>query len=149
MTTQKGMTMVELMVVIATTGIIIAFLGTAIYQIATVTEYGNDRLTAMHELQNAAYWVSFDGKQATDASVSGGLLLTNSDNSTISYSLSGNELHRTTGGNQLIVARNITSVDFSVDNRTVIMSLTSAPEGRDNVSENGTYRVNLRSTEGG
>ena len=141
--------MVELIVAIATTGIIVTFLGTAIYQIATVTEYGNDRLTAMHELQNAAHWVNHDGKQAIDASISGGLLLTSFDNSTISYSLVGNELQRTAGGNQIIIARNIASVDFSVDNRTIIMSLTSAPEGRDDVSENGTYRVYLRSTEGG
>ena len=66
MNRQKGMTMVELVVAIAITGIIVAFLGTAIYQIITVTGYGNDRLTAVHELQNAAYWFNLDGQEAID-----------------------------------------------------------------------------------
>ena len=38
--------MVELVVTITVMGIIVSFLGTAIYQIITVSEYGNDRLTA-------------------------------------------------------------------------------------------------------
>ena len=56
MNKQKGFTVVELLIAIAITGLIVSFLGTAIHQIITVTEYGNDKLTAMHELQNAAHW---------------------------------------------------------------------------------------------
>ncbi|OGO32505.1 MAG: hypothetical protein A2Z29_06805 [Chloroflexi bacterium RBG_16_56_11] len=146
---QKGMTMVEMLVAIAVTGIIVVFLGTAIYQMTTVTGYGNGRLTALHELQNAAYWVNYDGQQATAASVSGGLLLTASDNSVISYSLVGSELRRTAGGNQMTVARNITSAVFSVNDRLITMSLKSSPQYREDVSQNGTYRVALRPAGGG
>lgn len=146
---QKGMTMVELLVAIAVTGIIVVFLGTAIYQIITVSAYGNDRLTAMHELQNSAHWFNLDGQKAVTANVNGELLLTISETSSITYSLVGTELRRTADGSQMTLARNITSADFSIDNRVITMSLTSSPEGRDNVSENGSYKVYLRPSEGG
>ncbi|MCK4862942.1 MAG: prepilin-type N-terminal cleavage/methylation domain-containing protein [Dehalococcoidales bacterium] len=146
---QKGMTVVELLVAIAVTGIIVVFLGTAIYQIITVSEYGNDRLTAMHELQNSAHWFNLDGQKAVTADVDGELLLTISETTSITYALVGQELRRTAGGSQMTLARNIASADFSIDNRVITMSLTSAPEGRDNVSENGTYKVYLRPAEGG
>lgn len=149
MNTQKGMTMVELVVTVAVTGIIIAFLGTAIYQIITITGYGNNRLIAAHELENAAYRFNLDGQQATAASGGSGLSLTLSDNSTVTYSLTGTELRRTAGGVNTILARNIASLNFSVANRVITMSLTSTPEGRDNVSENGTYQVYLRPKGGG
>ena len=146
---QKGMTMVELIAATAVTGIIVVFLGTAIYQILTVTGYGNNRLIAAHELENAAYWFNRDGQQSTAASGSSGLSLTLSDNSTVTYSLAGAEMRRTTGGNYMILARNVASLSFSVNNRVITMSLTSSPEGRDTVSENGTYQVYLRPTGGG
>jgi prepilin-type N-terminal cleavage/methylation domain-containing protein len=146
---QKGMTMVELLVAVTVTGIIVVFLGTAIYQIITVSGYGNDRLTAMHELQNSAYWFNFDGQGAKSAAGGGGLILTLTDNSTITYSLTGTELRRTAGGSSMTLARNITNANFSIDNRVITMSLTSSPEGRDNASENGTYKVYLRPAEEG
>jgi prepilin-type N-terminal cleavage/methylation domain-containing protein len=146
---QQGMTMVELIVVVAVTGIIIAFLGTAIYQLMTVTSYGNSRLIAAHELENAAYWLNRDGQQATAASGGSGLALTLSDNSSVTYSLAGTELRRSAGGDSMILARNITSLDFSISSRVITMSLTSSPECRDDASENGTYRVYLRPSEAG
>jgi prepilin-type N-terminal cleavage/methylation domain-containing protein len=144
---QKGMTLVELLIATAVTGIIVIFLGTAIHQIITVTEYGNDRLTAMHELQNASHWFNLDGQRAVTASTNGELSLTISESSSITYSLSGTELLRTAGGAQITLAQNISSANFSIENRIVTMSLTSSPEGRDNVSESGIYKVYLRPAE--
>ena len=146
---QKGMTLVELIVATATTGIIVAFLGVAIYQILTVSSYGNSRLIAAHELENAAYWFNRDGQQAVNASGGSGLALTLSDNSTVTYALSGAELRRTFGGNYMVLARNISSLGFAVNSRTVTMSLASSPQGQDSVSENGTYQVYLRPSGGG
>lgn len=144
---QKGMTMVELVVVVAVTGIIVVFLGAAIYHIITVTSYGNSRLIATHELENTAYWFNRDGQQATAASGGNGLALTLSDNSSVTYSLAGTELIRSVGGDNMLLARNITSLNFILSGRVIIMSLTSSPEGRDNVSANGTYWVYLRPSE--
>ncbi len=146
---QEGITLVELLIAIAITGIIVSFLGTAIYQIITVSGYGNDRLTAMHELQNASHWFCLDGQGARTATGGNELALTLSDNSSINYALEGTELRRTAGGTRMTLARNITSANFSIEDRIITMSLTVSPEGRDSVSENGIYRVYLRAEEEG
>jgi prepilin-type N-terminal cleavage/methylation domain-containing protein len=144
---ERGVTLVELLAAVAVTGIIVVFLGTAIYQILTVTEYGNSRLTAMHELQNTAFWFNFDGQQARLATGGSQLALTMTDNSSVTYSLAGTQLNRDTSGSRMVLARNISFIDFSIAGRVVTMSVISSPEGRDNVSENGTYSVNLRPSE--
>lgn len=144
---EQGFTLVELLIATAITGLIVSFLGTAIYQIITVTEYGNDRMIAMHELQNAAHWVSLDGQMASAASGGNELALTLPDDSSITYSLVGTELRRTAGESQMALARNISDISFSVENRIITMTITSSPEGRANVSEQGTYKVYLRPTE--
>jgi prepilin-type N-terminal cleavage/methylation domain-containing protein len=149
MNTQKGMTMVELVVATALTGIIIVFLGTVIYQILNVTGYGNDRLSAAHDLENASYWFNFDGQRSIAASGGSGLALTLSDNSSVTYTLTGTELRRNSGGAYMVLARNIVSSSFSISNRVITMSLTSSPSGRFDVSENGTYQVYLRPSVAG
>ena len=147
MNKQKGFTVVELLIAIAITGLIVSFLGTAIHQIITVTEYGNDKLTAMHELQNAAHWVSLDGQMASTANTSDGLLLTLSDNSSISYTLAGTVLRRSAQGSQMTLARNISNLTFTIENRIITVNLTSSPAGRQNVSEQGIYKIFLRPGE--
>lgn len=140
--------MVELITAVAVTGMIVSFLGTAVYHIIAVSEYGNDEFTALHELQNAAYWFSKDGQEAKAAVGGSQLVLTLTDNSTVTYTLVGNNLQRTAAGQQTILARNISSnSSFSVNDRLVTMRLISVPPGRANVSENGTYMINLRSVE--
>ena len=146
---EHGFTVVELIIATAITGLIASFLGTSIYQMLTITKYGNDRLTAMHELQNAAHWFSLDGQKAVTASVDGGLTLNISESSSITYTLAGTELRRTAGGTQRTLARNITSANFSMENRVITMYLISAPPGRDNVTESGACKVYLRPSEGG
>ncbi|OGO00601.1 MAG: hypothetical protein A2Y58_01295 [Chloroflexi bacterium RBG_13_51_52] len=145
---QAGATMVELITAVAVTGIIVVFLGTAIYHILTVSEYGNEKFTALHELQNAAYWFNKDGQEAKTATGGSQLVLTLTDNSTVTYTLAGTDLRRTAGGMQLILARNISSVSFSINSRTATMNLISTPPGRNEISENGTYMVYLRPVEG-
>lgn len=144
---EKGFTLVELIIAIGLTGIIVVVLGAAVYQILNVTRYGNDRLIAQHELQNAARWFLYDGQRAVSANITGGLLLTISANTTVGYSLAGTELQRTSGSAVTVLARNISGAGFSLSDRVVTMSLVSAPEGRDTVSRNGTYAVYLRAGE--
>lgn len=141
---QRGLTMVELIMSVAITGIIIAFIGTAVYQIINVSGYGNDHLSAQHELQNAASWFHQDTQGAISASGTSQLTLTLSDNSTVTYALASGILQRTTGSIQSTVARNISSVAFTVSGHLATMSLVCAPSWRDNSSENGTYMGYLR-----
>jgi prepilin-type N-terminal cleavage/methylation domain-containing protein len=145
---QAGMTMVELITAIAVTGIIVVFLGTAIYQILTVSGYGNDKLTALHELQNAAYWFNTDGQEAKTATGGSQMVFTLTDNTTVTYSLVGTQLRRTAGGPQMTLAQNISNANFIINNRVATMNLISAPVGTNNVSENGTYMVYLRPVGG-
>jgi prepilin-type N-terminal cleavage/methylation domain-containing protein len=141
---QKGLTMVELIMAVAVTGIIIAFTGIAVYQIINVSGYGNDHLSAQHELQNAASWFHQDTQGAISASGTSQLNLTLSDNSTVTYALASGELRRTAGIVQSTIARNISSVAFTVSGHLATMSLVCAPSWRDSTSENGSYTGYLR-----
>ena len=148
MKSERGMTMVELLAALAVTGVIIAFLGTAIYQIITISGEGSGRLTALHELQNAAYWFNADAQQAVNAAAGASLTLTLPDSSTVTYSLVGTELRRT-AGSQMTLARNVTSASFSLSARVVTMNLVAAPAGRYGVSQSASYQATLRPGGGG
>ena len=147
MKAEKGFTYVELLMVIAITGFIFSILGAAIHHIVTVPEYGNDRVIALHELQNVAHWVNLDGQMAQSATGGDELVLTLPDDSSINYTLVDTNLIRTTSTANRILAQNITSANFSIKNRIVTMDLTSTPEGRWGVSENETYKICLRLSE--
>jgi prepilin-type N-terminal cleavage/methylation domain-containing protein len=146
---QKGFTLPELLITVAITGLIVTFLGTAIYQMLTVTEYGSDRMIAMHELQNVAHWVSRDGQMARTASGGNELILTLPDDSSITYTVVDTELRRTAGDSQMTLARNISDLSFSIESRIITVTVTSSPEGRPNINEQRTYKVCLRPTEEG
>lgn len=141
---EKGFTLIELLIATAVSGLIVSFLGTAVYQILTVSEYSSDRLEALHDVQNAAYWISVDGQGASTATGGSELVLTLPGGSTVSYTLAGTELRRVAAGSQMTVARSISGASFSVQNRTITADLTSSPRGRLNVSERRTYQVHLR-----
>ncbi len=144
---QQGFTLVELLIAAAVSGMIVSVLSTAIYQTFTVTEYGNDKMTAMHELQNIAHWVSLDAHSASAATGGDELVLTLPDSSSITYSLEGSELHRTTGDSQVTLGENISTVSFTIDDSIITMAVTSSPEGRYEVIEQGIYSIGIRTTE--
>ena len=146
---QQGFTLIELLIVISITGLIASFLGSAVYQMFTMTEYGNDKMTAIHDLQNISNWLNRDGQMASAATGGSQLILTLPDASTITYTLYGTELQRSDDSSQITVAWNITSADFTISGRTVTLSITSAPVGRQDASQQGTYQVYLRPAEGG
>jgi len=146
---QKGFTLPELLITVAITGLIVTFLGTATYQIITVTEYGSDKTIAMHELQNVAHWVSRDGQMARTARGGNELVLTLPDGSSITYAVVDAELLRTADDSQMILAKNISDLSFSIEDRVITMTVTSSPEGRPNISEQRTYKVCLRPAEEG
>ena len=111
---EQGFTFVELLVVIAITGFIVTVVAVGINYIVTVPEYGNDRMTALHELQNAAHWVNKDGQMSKSATGGGQLVLTLYDDSSITYTVEGAELHRIASTSNRTIAKNITSASFSV-----------------------------------
>ena len=145
MKSEHGFTLVELLITVALTGILAGIVGPSIYQIFNVTEYGDDRLLALHELQNSASWFNHDGQMAVSGVGGSGLTLTLPTAQTVTYALVGANLRRTSGTSTITLAQNVSSVSFTVNGRLVTMVLTSAPPGRMSVSEQGTYVVYLRS----
>jgi prepilin-type N-terminal cleavage/methylation domain-containing protein len=143
---ERGYTLVELLIALAITGIMMTTLGMVVQQTVTVPERGDDQVSALHAIQNAAHWVSLDGQTAKSASGGSGLTLTLPDDSSISYSLDGDELHRIYGGSDRTIARGISSADFSVEGRLITMNIIAEPDSRWNISENGTYQINMRPT---
>ncbi len=149
MSSESGISLVEILVTSAIGLAIAGFMGTAIYQFFTVTNQGSDVMTAMHQVQNAGHWISLDGQKSSAASAGDDLILTIPNSSTVTYSVFGNELIRTSDGDQLTVARHVSDVNFNVDGRVVTMSITAAPNSGWNVSEQAIYKVFLRPEGGG
>ena len=143
---QKGITIVEILVAVAISGMIAGLIGTAIYQFFSVTDRGSDEIVALHNVQNAAHWFNLDGQEAGSAIGGSSLGLTMPDASTVTYAVSGTELIRIAGATRITVARNVTGLNFDVDGRIVTMIITSAPTGGWGVSQQRVYKVYLRPT---
>jgi prepilin-type N-terminal cleavage/methylation domain-containing protein len=142
---EDGLTLVELLVTLAITGLIFVVAGAAFYQLSTVSGYGNNRLTVVHEMQNTAHWFNRDGQEALNASGGNGLTLTLPDQSTVSYNLSGTTLQRVAGATYLTLAKDITALNFTVQDRLITMNVTAEISGRSGESVQGNYKVQLRS----
>jgi prepilin-type N-terminal cleavage/methylation domain-containing protein len=144
MRTEKGLTLIELLIVIAITGVLFSVIGPVIYQLTTVSGFGNERLTAIHELQNSAYWFNYDGQMSVTAAAGSSLVFSLPAGDTITYSLNGDNFLRTAGGQTMTLAQNISGVTFGVQGRLVSMNITSALSGRTEAYEQNTYQVYLR-----
>jgi prepilin-type N-terminal cleavage/methylation domain-containing protein len=143
---ERGYTLVELMIALAITGVMAVTIGMVIHETVTVPESGNEQVNALHAIQNAAHWVSIDGQAAKAASGGSGLTLTLPDDSTVSYTLADNKLHRIDSATDRMISSGIKSVTFSVSGRLITMTITAEQESRQDISENGTYQIFMRPT---
>jgi prepilin-type N-terminal cleavage/methylation domain-containing protein len=143
---ERGYTLVELLIAIAISGFLMTSLGLVVQQTVTVPERGNSQVNTRHAIQNASHWVSLDGQMAKSASGGSGLALTLPDDSSVSYILYGDELHRVDGSSNRTIARGIARATFSVEGRQITMNITAAPDSRWDTSESGTYQINMRPT---
>jgi len=153
---QKGMTLVEVIIGTAIAGAITAGLGLAIFNLVTVTDRGNSETNALHDLQNAVYWISLDAKMAASTDlvednpptdslrldwVDGGGNAHYSD-----YYLSGTQLIRDHDSIVTTAARYITTLQFTVSGSNLNYYIESAPQGYSDVSEAFTGTVFFRPT---
>ena len=138
-TGQKGMTLIEVVIVVALVGLIGTVTSSATIQFTKVTSHGDDQLQALHDIRNAAYWISIDGHMAqstdlpTDETVANSVTLQWTDYyaqadvpHTSSYTLSGTELERNYDGSVTTVAQYISSIEFSISNRTMTVTIVSS-----------------------
>jgi prepilin-type N-terminal cleavage/methylation domain-containing protein len=144
---ERGYTLVELLITIGITGLIFVVVGTVLFQLTTVSGYGNDSLSTIHEVQNAGHWFNLDGQMAVSAAVSSSLVFSFPAGQTVTYALTGTILQRVEGSSAITLAQNISNLIFSVQDRLVSMDITSTISGRTNVSEQNVYKVYLRSVQ--
>jgi len=139
---QKGFTLVELLVAIAIAGIIGAAATMAVHQVITIPIISNTQNTAINNVRNAVHWISRDAVMANnvDASPAGGefLKLTwnsydgSSHNCTYDLldSLGGlKELRRDYDGQQTSIAQYIdphnTNCNWNELERTLTVTITA------------------------
>jgi len=122
---QRGFTLLELMLVIAISALITSGLAMTLYQLSHLTVKGQSELKAQHQLQNVASWLNRDVVQASKAIVGSStmtltlphyafgqdVVVSEGD---IGYSFSDEDdtLTRTHDGSSLIIGREISSISF-------------------------------------
>jgi len=153
---RRGVTLVETLLAASITAMIVGVLGSALFLFWRATEQGNDEYRALHDVQNAGFWITRDGEMAQSTSLTPGadpvqsMTLNWTDGGqahTVTYSLSSASLQRDEDGSVSAVARHVSAVGFSISSERVITAdITSAPEGRWGVTEQATYKVFLRPT---
>ncbi|MFQ5826809.1 MAG: PilW family protein [Dehalococcoidia bacterium] len=151
---QRGMTLVELLVASAITALVAGGVGPAIIQFMTVTDSTSDGLAALHDVRIATHWIARDAHMAQTTDLVDGappvsaMILEWTDryaegsvDHTSSYSLVGQELRRNYDGQVMVVARYVSSVEFSLVGRIITVRVASSV-GR--TSREGTASFYLR-----
>lgn len=155
-TDQRGMTLVEVLMAAGIAAILVGVLGSAIFQFMQVTERGNNQFRALHDVQNAGYWLTRDGKRAATTDLLEGaqpvesITLNWTDGGqphTVAYSLLGTDLQRDHNGTITTVARHISSLGFSISQGVITAALNSSPGDRWGASKQTTYKTYLRPTD--
>ncbi len=141
---ERGYTLVEALIAIAITGFLVTVLGMVVQLMVTVPERGNDQVDAMHAIQNTAHWLALDGQMAELAVGGSSLILTFPNTLVVSYVRYGTNLNRVSASSNRTLAEDVASVNFTVQNKMIYMTIVTVPESRWDISENYTYRVYMR-----
>ena len=145
MKTQKGFTLIEVLASMAIAGLMIGALVSVFFHVSVTSGQTVDMVTISKELQNAGHNINRDGQMAKSASGGSELVLTMPDSSTITYTLVDTQLQRLAGGSSTPIGNHITGVVFSVDNRTITVTLTASISG--GTIEEDTFQVRMRPAE--
>jgi Tfp pilus assembly protein FimT len=156
MRSEKGITLIELLLALAIAALITGILVTAIYQIPRITGQGNKELVVQHDLQNAATWLNRDVASASSVRVSDSQMVltvpycvTDTTTITYTYSAADRTLTRDSGDSPLIIARRVASVTFpltdTVGPNAVTVTLFSEEGG---VAGSNTLALAMRPSEG-
>ena len=140
----SGFTLVEMLVVVSIMTLGLSLVGTTVFQTLAIERFWRDKVVAIRELRHAGSYFAGDALNAESVS-----LIDSSppvDNVTIQwadgagvshtaiYSLSGGNLVRDIDGAQIIVARRIVSVEFSLNGQTLTFDLEVQADAGDTES---------------
>lgn len=129
----------------AVAGLIIGGLVGVFFRISVTSGQSADILTISREFQNIGHSINRDGQMAQSASGGSELVLTMPDSSTITYTLVGTQLLRSTDGSSTPVGSHITGITCSVNDRTINVTLNASVNG-DTIEED-TFQVYMRPAE--
>ncbi len=157
---QKGMTLLELMAAMAIMVLVMVGALAVIFQEYGGTDIAKTKVTAAHEISNAARRISQDGMMAENTNLTEEVDPVNQltlnwidryDFANIphssNYSLCGTELRRNYDGVETTVARNISQLEFSQSGDLLTVSISCTPQwwAPDRTVQK-TYRIYLRTT---
>jgi len=159
---QRGLTLIEVLIVIAITGIIIGGITTAIFQVFDVSARSTAHMTAVKEVENAVHWVIRDAQvaQSVNATAPSGFPLTltwvewNNTSNNVTYSVQNGQLQRSysvNGGQpsttvvipHLNPDSQMTNCQFS--SGVLAFKITAATDGSSPASETRSFKVVPRS----
>jgi type II secretory pathway component PulJ len=152
---EQGGILLELLVAAGITALIAGLLASIVFQFFRTSEKGTEGLIALHEVQNTTQWITRDVTMAETSDLVDGapavqsMTLTWTEGvmvHTVTYSLSGTDLQRVINGQVGIVARNVSSISFSLSNNVITTTIVSSPESRWGVSKELTSKAWLRTT---
>ena len=133
MRSSAGFTLMEVIVAVGILSLVITAFGSGVLQVVSVQQFWRDDVVATRELRRAGTWFAGDALNAVTTSLADGaapsstvtLNWTSGGSAvTSAYAISGGNLVRTFGGQQLAVARDVSSVAFSLSGKLLTFTLT-------------------------
>lgn len=166
---QKGFTLIEILVAMLVGGMLLSGLVIAIFQTLGITLRSSTQITALEEVRNVAYWVSKDVRMTQTTSLVEGadpddgvdLRWTSwyDDNGKLSpvdyhseFKLVGGGFERELkkGGVSIDITtkgKYISKIELSRQGSIIFVTITSSPEGRPETAEKKTYHMYLQPKE--
>ena len=163
---QKGFTLIEIVVVLAVGGIVMAGIMLGIFQVSWGSVRTNDQVIALTDLTYAARWVKGDIQMAQSTDLTPGVPESSvtlswidqsgpfpgnepeeQKNHSSSYRLSGTELLCTYDGVESVVGKHITAIGFTQNDRVVDVVITATGPGIGQQSETISFSVLMRTEE--
>jgi len=163
---QKGFTLVEILVAMAVEAMLLSGIVTAIFQTTEITIQSSAQITALEDIKNVARHITTDVRMAQATNLLDGAPPVNSlvldwvgwydDNGELSpvdyhceYSLCGGRVQREykKGGVETditTIGQHISDIDFSRQSRIVIVTIASSPRGNVETAEQRTYHICLQ-----
>jgi prepilin-type N-terminal cleavage/methylation domain-containing protein len=159
---QKGFTLVELLIAIAIAAIIMGGIATTFYQIFSVQAGTTNRMYAIRQVQNVGYWVSLDAQNTQSISLVDDINTTevefmvfnwvewNGNEFIVRYVIFDNgDMYRYEYEDSVetssLIAEDITSCEIHEDGGLLIMTVTAEVGSFKQASETRIYEVVPRS----